>query len=219
MAGGADLDTAKSCRVSGAGTPDPESLRTEQRRRLHHSIATACAIHGYGATTVSGLLASAGVSRASFYEIYANKEECLLGAHRDYSSLLLEVIDGACERQREWPAKLSASVEAALAHLTPDPAMTQLLSITVLACGRRGADQHRAMIDALASRYRSGFQASEVDNHSETGWEIVIASVASIVGKAARHGGSERISALTGELIELLLEAPAMGWLTKSDAD
>ena len=37
--------------------------------------------NGFVATTISDLVAGAGVSRRSFYEHFANKEECLLATY------------------------------------------------------------------------------------------------------------------------------------------
>ncbi|HEV7584631.1 MAG TPA: TetR/AcrR family transcriptional regulator [Solirubrobacteraceae bacterium] len=54
-----------------------EVLR-HQRIRIHGAMVEAVAANGYEATSVRQIIALAGVSRRSFYEHFANKQECLL---------------------------------------------------------------------------------------------------------------------------------------------
>jgi AcrR family transcriptional regulator len=49
-----------------------------QRARIHGAMVEAVAANGYEATSVRELVALAGVSRRSFYEQFANKQECFL---------------------------------------------------------------------------------------------------------------------------------------------
>ena len=49
-----------------------------QRARLHGAMVEAVARSGYEATSVKQVIGLAGVSRRSFYEQFANKEECFL---------------------------------------------------------------------------------------------------------------------------------------------
>ncbi len=49
-----------------------------QRARIHGALIEAVAHDGYEGTSVKQVIALAGVSRRSFYEQFANKEECFL---------------------------------------------------------------------------------------------------------------------------------------------
>ncbi len=49
-----------------------------QRARIHGAMVEAIAHNGYEATSVTQVIGLAGVSRRSFYEQFANKEECFL---------------------------------------------------------------------------------------------------------------------------------------------
>jgi AcrR family transcriptional regulator len=49
-----------------------------QRSRIHGAMIQAVAQHGYEHTSVKQVIGLAGVSRRSFYEQFANKEECFL---------------------------------------------------------------------------------------------------------------------------------------------
>ncbi len=49
-----------------------------QRARIYGAMVEAVAHSGYERTSVKQVIGLAGVSRRSFYELFANKEECFL---------------------------------------------------------------------------------------------------------------------------------------------
>ena len=65
----------------------PHRLGTEevirnQRTRMHGAMIEAVARNGYEGTSVKQVVGLAGVSRRSFYEQFANKQECFLATYR-----------------------------------------------------------------------------------------------------------------------------------------
>jgi AcrR family transcriptional regulator len=52
-----------------------------QRTRMHGAMVEAVAMHGYERTSVKQVVGLAGVSRRSFYEQFANKQECFLATY------------------------------------------------------------------------------------------------------------------------------------------
>jgi AcrR family transcriptional regulator len=64
----------------------PHRLGTEevvrnQRTRMHGAMIEAVAANGYEGTSVKQVVSLAGVSRRSFYEQFANKQECFLATY------------------------------------------------------------------------------------------------------------------------------------------
>jgi AcrR family transcriptional regulator len=64
----------------------PHRLGTEevirnQRSRMHGAMIEAVAANGYEGTSVKQVVSLAGVSRRSFYEQFANKQECFLATY------------------------------------------------------------------------------------------------------------------------------------------
>jgi len=57
---------------------DRKEVSRHQRLRIHGAMIEAVAAHGYQATAVRHVIGLAGVSRRSFYEQFANKEDCFL---------------------------------------------------------------------------------------------------------------------------------------------
>jgi AcrR family transcriptional regulator len=58
-----------------------EDVVRNQRRRMHGAMVEAVAVHGYEGVSVKQVVGLAGVSRRSFYEQFANKQECFLATY------------------------------------------------------------------------------------------------------------------------------------------
>ncbi len=59
----------------------PEEVVLNQRTRMHGAMIEAVAANGYEHTSVKQVVGLAGVSRRSFYEQFANKQECFLATY------------------------------------------------------------------------------------------------------------------------------------------
>jgi AcrR family transcriptional regulator len=59
----------------------PEAVVRNQRTRMHGAMIEAVAASGYERTSVKQVVSLAGVSRRSFYEQFANKQECFLATY------------------------------------------------------------------------------------------------------------------------------------------
>jgi AcrR family transcriptional regulator len=62
----------------GSSSLPKDVVEREQRRRLIQGIATAVTEKGYAAVTVADITRIAGVSRATFYALFKDKEDCFL---------------------------------------------------------------------------------------------------------------------------------------------
>lgn len=57
---------------------DRKQVALHQRARIHGAMVEAISRKGYEGTSVKQVIGLAGVSRRSFYELFANKQECFL---------------------------------------------------------------------------------------------------------------------------------------------
>jgi AcrR family transcriptional regulator len=57
---------------------DRKQVALHQRARIHGAMVEAVSRSGYEGTSVKQVIGLAGVSRRSFYELFANKQECFL---------------------------------------------------------------------------------------------------------------------------------------------
>jgi AcrR family transcriptional regulator len=90
--------------------------RDEQRARLLPAIVEIVARSGYPDAKVADIARRAGVSRATFYELFANKEACLLSAQAEFGERLSDELAARVaggEPSRAAQSALTALVEFA----------------------------------------------------------------------------------------------------------
>jgi AcrR family transcriptional regulator len=125
------------------------------RERLLEGMAYAAARHGYGRTSVARVVERAGVSRATFYEHFRDREECFLAAYRERVRRTREEV---CEAaRRACPAKRPAAVLGALLDgIAADPAVARVVLIEALAAPPEVRVEHERLIadlEASVERY------------------------------------------------------------------
>lgn len=98
-----------------------------QRRRLLAAMAEALAEHGYAGVTTTQVSELANVSTSTFYKHFGNLWDCVLAAYVASADQLCEEIDAACAARDLRSAPLEVGIDAALAFLSAEPALAQLL--------------------------------------------------------------------------------------------
>lgn len=101
---------------------------------------------GYARLTVERIIATAGVSRATFYQYFANVDECFRGAYRHHAEVLIADVTAAAgvAEQREL-----AVLEALVATAAARPDAASLLMREGLAAGPLGLRERDALISAI----------------------------------------------------------------------
>src|SRR5438093_5363884 len=69
---------ARGAAPRGRHAPPLEVRQETQRQRLFEAAAAVFAREGYAAASAEAISREAGMSKATFYEHFANKEECIL---------------------------------------------------------------------------------------------------------------------------------------------
>jgi AcrR family transcriptional regulator len=69
-----------------------EQVAHSQRTRLMAALSELMAERGYAAVRLAELVTRAGVSKATFYEHFADKEQCMLAAYEQYLRTLIGAI-------------------------------------------------------------------------------------------------------------------------------
>jgi AcrR family transcriptional regulator len=97
-------------------------------------MARVASHDGYARATVSAVIAAAGVSRPTFYEYFADRDDCFLAALADSQSRLTGAARDAVEQQS--PERASQSAVAALASFAAtEPTLARLLMSESMAGG------------------------------------------------------------------------------------
>jgi AcrR family transcriptional regulator len=139
-------------------------VREAQRVRMLAAMVQAVADKGYARVAVADVIERAGVSRKTFYEQFANKEDCFLAAYDATVDDLLATIDVALEALApDWLAAHRAAVGAYLEALAASPEFAKALLIEVLGAGPEALDRRAAVQDRFAAQLRDVHRRARQD--------------------------------------------------------
>jgi AcrR family transcriptional regulator len=127
-----------------------------QRRRIFHSLAAVCAEKGYGEIRVQDIIDHAGLSRRTFYDLFADKEECFLAAYDVIVARVFDHVDAAYRHgERPWAQRVAAALGALIERYITDPGQARLVMVEPLAVGQRALERR----DATLRRFSVFFEA------------------------------------------------------------
>jgi AcrR family transcriptional regulator len=98
-----------------------ELVERSQRERLLAAVVRVTVANGYEATTVGDILGEAGVGRESFYELFDDKLDCTLAAHKILVDNLEETIREAYLTSGPWPDRARNALSVGLEWFAADP--------------------------------------------------------------------------------------------------
>jgi AcrR family transcriptional regulator len=130
-----------------------EQVLAAQRERLMASMTELMAAHGYREVKVGEVAARAGVSRAAFYDCYADKEACAFAAYDRFIEVLLGRL-AATERPEYWDGYMTTLLEAYLGTLQQDLVVARAFQVEMDAVGREARERRRSALVRFAEFVR-----------------------------------------------------------------
>jgi AcrR family transcriptional regulator len=164
-----------------------------QRRRLLLAMVDEVAERGYPAVTVAHVIAGAGVSRATFYEQFDDKESCFLAAFDAAIGILL----AGADRQ----PSVTDLLRSYLDRLAANPGYAKVFLIDIHALGsegvlRRAASQQR-FVDVVGRVVGARTKADRF------ACEAFVAATGALVTARLAAGEAEKLLDLHAPLVGL----------------
>jgi AcrR family transcriptional regulator len=136
-----------------------EQVARSQRARLKRALTELLAEGGYAAVTIGELARRANVSRGTFYEQFAGKEECLIAAYEDFAAGILDAMAVGVDEETSWEEFLAATLNGYLGELERDPVAARAFIVEMDAAGGRARARRRETMRGfaavLAQRHRT----------------------------------------------------------------
>ncbi len=117
-----------------------------QRARILAAMFDVVAEHGVANVTVAHIVTRSGVSRRTFYELFADREDCFLAAFDDAIARIASVVAPAFEGEKSWRAGVRAAVIGLLEWLEGDPATGRLVIVESLGAGPKALECRRRVL-------------------------------------------------------------------------
>jgi AcrR family transcriptional regulator len=184
----------------------PRELVVEnQRARLISGMIATVAESGYGKATIANVIKPAKVSRRTFYENFANREDCYRAAYE----ASLEFLQGRVAKAtagEDWPAGVRAGLEALLESLAAHPQLANFFLISPASAGYEIATRHheamRELVEAMVSGAPADSKGADV---ASTRVEALAGGLLRLTATKVSAGKAEELPALLPDLVELFL--------------
>jgi len=138
----------------GPHTLSREQVAANQRTRLREAMIELVAEQGYAATTVSDLVARAGVSRKAFYELYANKQECFLATYDAIAAASVDQVGIAARGEDGLRERESHGLDTLFERVLSNRERARLILVEVGAVGPPGIVRREQLVGAYEGLLR-----------------------------------------------------------------
>ncbi len=187
---------------TGAHGLTREEVELDQRGRLRSAMIELIAQRGYPAVRILDLTQLAHVSRPTFYNLYADKEELLLSAYEDIAGRTTAHVAKAYAQgdSEEQSLELALLAFAELAAAEPE-AMTLAL-LGTFGAGARALSRRNRTTQALEQMIQTGRERSWSEHPADLTTKFVIGGIREVSATRLRQGRAEELLALAGALGE-----------------
>lgn len=112
------------------------------------AMVRVAAAKGYEATTVTDVIEVAGVSRATFYEMFEDKAACFLEAYDAVIDVLVAHVTSAFEAAADepWPERIAAGLGALVELLAAESDVARMAMVEVTTAGDEARGRYRAAL-------------------------------------------------------------------------
>jgi AcrR family transcriptional regulator len=195
----------------GRHAPPPEVRLPIQRERLLRAAAREFADCGYAGASSESISRRAGMSKATFYEHFANKEECMLALF-DMGAALVQA--AMAEAARNAPLgdareRVRAGTRAFLSALAEHPDFAQTLLVEIIGAGPAAAQRRDQILQAFAAvvdaenaaAARRGLMGRFSSPHDSV---AIVGAVSELVSRQVRLGEPEHMMDLAPVIDRLI---------------
>jgi AcrR family transcriptional regulator len=146
-----DRTTPRTAVPRGRHAPPLEVRLGLQRERLFEAAAAVFAQTGYADASAESISRAAGMSKATFYEHFANKEECIIQLFDyAYEVLISRIVKAATEAGEDPLERWREGMRAFLLALVEFPNEAQTLLVEIIGAGPAAARRRDEILERFA---------------------------------------------------------------------
>jgi AcrR family transcriptional regulator/DNA-binding MarR family transcriptional regulator len=131
-----------------------------QRSRLLTAASEALEEVGYPRMTVAEIISRAGVSRKTFYDAFADREDCFLTVLEETLARAAALAGDAYYERRHWRAGIRSALGRLLVLMESEPALARLWIAETLKGGQRVLERRAQVLERLADLIGEGRTAT-----------------------------------------------------------
>jgi AcrR family transcriptional regulator len=189
---------------------DAQTVRASQRERLIRAMLETVAEHGYDATTVPEVVATARVSRNAFYEFFSDKTDCFIAACDEEATDLLRTIVAFAD-EPSWLETMRLAVRAYLRWWAQRPAFSRAYFIGLPAAGDKAIAQRERAYERFAENFADAARRARAEQPSLPPLPplvpmLLVRAITEVVAAEVRTGRTERLPELEDDLMHIAVK-------------
>lgn len=185
----------------------PRGQVTEiQRSRMLTAAVQAVEEVGYARMTVAQVIGRAKVSRKTFYDVFADREDCFLAAFDLAVAQAQALVIEAYARESDWREGMRAGLARLLAFMDEEPGLARLCVVEALGAGGRVVEHRAKVLDELAAVVDGGRSLGNAAREPpQVTAEGVVGAVFAVIHTRILEGDKEPLSNLLAPLMSMIV--------------
>jgi AcrR family transcriptional regulator len=177
-----------------------------QRARLLAAAAVAVDELGWSRVTVARIAGGARVSRRTFYDLFEDREDCLLAVLEDTVDLIVAELASVNVGVLSWRERLRAGLWIVLSFLDREPVLARVCVVQSARGSRRVLEYRERILTRLAAVLEEGEKESRrAGECPPLVAEGLAGAAVAIVYKRLLKGERSQLSGLLGDLMGMLV--------------
>lgn len=200
----------------GRHAPPLEVRLERQRERLFAAAAAVFARMGYADASAEAISREAGMSKATFYEHFANKEECILALFDAAGAQVREAIAISTSTGESPEVRVHQGVQAFLSALVAFPDHARTLLVEIIGAGPKATERRDTILEDFADLIVreneiavEQYGAPRLESHDDA--YALVGAIIELCGRQLRRG-------IPADMLDLapVIERLVSGLLVKS---
>jgi AcrR family transcriptional regulator len=175
-----------------------------QRARLIGAAVPVVDEVGWSAATVAQIASRARVSRRTFYDLFTDRDDCLLAVLDDAVARIEHEL-GLVGLEVSWRARVRGWLWTILSFLDREPVLARVCVVEALRGGPRVLERREEIFAGLARVLEEGCGESPREETSDLTAEGLVGAAFTIVQARLLRGDREPLTGLTGELMGMIV--------------
>ncbi len=172
-----------------------------QRERLLEAMVAVSAEAGYQEASVERVLAQAGVSRRTFYDLFDDREDCFIAAYDEIMAHVLTLIVEVLARPGSTEPYLKRALDAFFQFCIDEPAAARVCVVEVLAAGPRARERRDQALERLTELVEDVLRDNVGGKLSPLAARALIGGLHELIYLRVDRGETAMLPALAEEIV------------------
>jgi AcrR family transcriptional regulator len=187
---------------TGAHGLPREEVERDQRERLQRAMTELIVERGYQGVRILDLTQLAHVSRPTFYELYADKEELLLAAYDEIARRTAQAAVAAIDFDAPLEERMRAGMRAFADVAAAEPHAMSLFLLGAFGAGAKALARRKETIRALEKALMSSRTSGSDKVAPELTVKIVLGGIREVAVARLHHGTTAELRKIADELTD-----------------